>query len=124
MILGYNMQGNLNQIFTLKLISSFSGLLWSFFFSGLGRGVLWGGGGEVGTNEALLKEARGHKKAEVVILFNIVYISREENNTVMFIPCISISDMPIWSKLQSGRLPNPNELHQIIENQLKFSPAH
>ena len=96
-----------------------------FFFSGLGRGVLrGGGGGGVGTNEALLKEARGHKKAEVVILFNIVYISREENNTVMFIPCISISDMPIWSKLQSGRLPNPNELHQIIENQLKFSPAH
>ena len=123
MILGYNMQGNLNQIFTLKLISSFSGLLWSFFFSGLGRGVLRGGG-EAGTNEALLKEARGHKKAEVVILFNIVYISREENNTVMFIPCISISDMPIWSKLQSGRLPNPNELHQIIENQLKFSPTH
>ena len=120
MILGYNMQGNLNQIFTLKLISSFSGLLWSFFFSGLGRGVLRGGG-EVGTDEALLKVAREHKKAEVVILFNIVYISREE---IQFIPCISISDMPIWSKLQSGRLPNPNELHQIIENQLKFSPAH
>ena len=115
MILGYNMQGNLNQIFTLKLTSSFSGLLWSFFFSGLG------GGGEVGTDEALLKVAREHKKAEVVILFNIVYISREE---IQFIPCISISDMPIWSKLQSGRLPNPNELHQIIENQLKFSPAH
>lgn len=112
MILGYNKKGNLNQIFTLKLISSFSGLLWSFFFQ------VWGG---AGTNEALLKEARGHKKAEVVILFNIVYISREE---IHFIPCISISDMPIWSKLQSGRLPNPNELHQIIENQLKFSPAH
>lgn len=75
----------------------------------------------MGTDEALLKEVRGHKKAEVVILFNIVYISREE---IQFIPCISISDMPIWSKLQSGRLPNPNELHQIIENQLKFSPAH
>ena len=35
-----------------------------------------------------------------------------------------VSDMPIWSKLESGRLPNPNELHQIIENQLKFSPGH
>lgn len=121
MILGYNMQGNLNQIFTLKLISSFSGLLWSFFFFGFGEGGTLGGGGEVGTDEALLKVAREHKKAEVVILFNIVYISREE---IQFIPCISISDMPIWSKLQSGRLPNPNELHQIIENQLKFSPAH
>ena len=99
-----------------------------FFFSGLGGGVLRGGGGGggggrggLGTDEALLKVAREHKKAEVVILFNIVYISREE---IQFIPCISISDMPIWSKLQSGRLPNPNELHQIIENQLKFSPAH
>lgn len=92
------------------------------FFFGFGEGgTPGGGGGEVGTDEALLKEARGHKKAEVVILFNIVYISREE---IQFIPCISISDMPIWSKLQSGRLPNPNELHQIIENQLKFSPAH
>ena len=95
-----------------------------FFRFGEGGTPGGGGGGGGGTNEALLKEARGHKKAEVVILFNIVYISREENNTVMFIPCISISDMPIWSKLQSGRLPNPNELHQIIENQLKFSPAH
>lgn len=90
------------------------------FFFGFGKGGT-PGGGEVGTDEALLKVAREHKKAEVVILFNIVYISREE---IQFIPCISISDMPIWSKLQSGRLPNPNELHQIIENQLKFSPAH
>lgn len=37
---------------------------------------------------------------------------------------VSLNDMPIWSKLESGRLPNPNELHQIIENQLKFSPSH
>lgn len=37
---------------------------------------------------------------------------------------VSLNDMPIWSKLESGRLPNPNELHQIIENQLKFSPGH
>ena len=101
----------------------YSDPFYSFFLFGFGEGGTPGGGGgrEVGTDEALLKEARGHKKAEVVILFNIVYISREE---IQFIPCISISDMPIWSKLQSGRLPNPNELHQIIENQLKFSPAH
>ncbi|MGG2299895.1 Rdx family protein, partial [Aeromonas veronii] len=37
---------------------------------------------------------------------------------------VSLNDMPIWSKLESGRLPNPNELHQIIENQLKFSSGH
>ncbi|KAK2556622.1 Thioredoxin reductase-like selenoprotein T1b, partial [Acropora cervicornis] len=37
---------------------------------------------------------------------------------------VSLNDMPIWSKLESGRLPNPNELFQIVENQLKFSSAH
>lgn len=100
----------------------YSDPFYSFFFSGLGRGVLRGGGGEVGTDEALLKEAGDIRRLRwLFILFNILNISREE---VQFIPCISISDMPIWSKLQSGRLPNPNELHQIIENQLKFSPAH
>jgi len=34
---------------------------------------------------------------------------------------ISFNDMPIWSKLQSGRLPNPNELYQIVDNQVKFT---
>lgn len=34
---------------------------------------------------------------------------------------ISYNDMPIWSKLQSGRLPNPNELFQIVDNQVKFT---
>lgn len=34
---------------------------------------------------------------------------------------IFFNDVPIWSKLQSGRIPAPQELFQIIENQLKFS---
>ena len=100
----------------------YSDPFYSFFFFGFGEGGTPGGGGEVGTDEALLKEAGDIRRLRwLFILFNILNISREE---VQFIPCISISDMPIWSKLQSGRLPNPNELHQIIENQLKFSPAH
>ena len=41
-----------------------------------------------------------------------------------YVSTLLFTDMPIWSKLESGRLPNPNELHQIIENQLKFSPGH
>ena len=72
MILGYNMQGNLNQIFTLKLISSFSGLLWSFllfFFFGFGEGGTPGGGGGGGYRWGIIKGGWGHKKAEVVIYF-------------------------------------------------------
>jgi len=34
---------------------------------------------------------------------------------------VTFNDMPVWSKLQAGRLPSPSELHQIVENQLKFS---
>ncbi|EDO30840.1 predicted protein, partial [Nematostella vectensis] len=36
---------------------------------------------------------------------------------------VSFNDMPVWSKLQAGRLPSPNELHQIVENQMKFTSA-
>ncbi|XP_030377969.1 thioredoxin reductase-like selenoprotein T homolog CG3887 [Scaptodrosophila lebanonensis] len=33
---------------------------------------------------------------------------------------ISLNDMPIWSKLQARRMPSPQELMQIIHNQLQF----
>lgn len=33
---------------------------------------------------------------------------------------ISLDDMPLWSKLESGRIPQPGELLQIIENQIKM----
>jgi selT/selW/selH-like putative selenoprotein len=33
---------------------------------------------------------------------------------------IYMDDVPIWSKLQTGRVPSPPELLQIIENQLKM----
>jgi len=29
---------------------------------------------------------------------------------------ISYNDVPVWSKLQSGRIPSPPELFQIIDN--------
>lgn len=32
----------------------------------------------------------------------------------------SFSDMPVWSKLESGRLPHQEELIHIINEQLKF----
>ncbi|KAI8125692.1 SelT-like protein [Lucilia cuprina] len=33
---------------------------------------------------------------------------------------ISLNDVPVWSKLQTGRIPAPQELFQIIDNQLQF----
>lgn len=34
---------------------------------------------------------------------------------------ISLNDVPIWSKLESGRLPQPAELFQIIESHMQFT---
>jgi len=34
---------------------------------------------------------------------------------------ISFNDVPVWSKLEVGRIPSPQELFQIIDGQLKFS---
>jgi len=33
---------------------------------------------------------------------------------------ISLNDMPLWSKLESGRIPQPGELFQIIDNHIKM----
>lgn len=32
---------------------------------------------------------------------------------------ISLNDIPIWSKLETGRIPSPQELFNIIDNQIK-----
>ncbi|CAO1350034.1 unnamed protein product [Diamesa hyperborea] len=34
---------------------------------------------------------------------------------------ISLNDIPIWSKISTGRIPSPQELFQIIESHLQFS---
>jgi len=34
---------------------------------------------------------------------------------------ISLNDIPIWSKLTTGRIPAPQELFQIIESHLQFT---
>jgi thioredoxin reductase-like selenoprotein T len=34
---------------------------------------------------------------------------------------ISLNDIPIWSKINSGRIPAPQELFQIIESHLQFT---
>lgn len=33
---------------------------------------------------------------------------------------ITLNDLPVWSKLETGRIPQPLELFQIIDNQLRF----
>lgn len=36
---------------------------------------------------------------------------------------IQLNDMPLWSKLESGRIPQPGELFQIIENHINMRGA-
>lgn len=34
---------------------------------------------------------------------------------------ISLNNIPLWSKLETGRIPQPPELFQIIDNTLQFT---
>lgn len=34
---------------------------------------------------------------------------------------ISLNDVPVWSKLETGRIPQPAELFQIIDSHMQFS---
>lgn len=34
---------------------------------------------------------------------------------------ISFNDVPVWSKLETGRIPQPAELFQIIDSHMQFS---
>lgn len=36
---------------------------------------------------------------------------------------VSFNDVPIWSKLETGRIPAPQEMFQIIDNHMRFYPA-
>ncbi|CAL8076327.1 unnamed protein product [Calicophoron daubneyi] len=36
---------------------------------------------------------------------------------------IYFNDMPVWSKLESKRIPQPEELLQIVDNLMKFKPG-
>lgn len=33
---------------------------------------------------------------------------------------VTFNDVPVWSKLETGRIPQPGEMFQIVENQMKF----
>lgn len=34
---------------------------------------------------------------------------------------VSFNDVPVWSKLETGRIPSPQEIFQIIENHMNFN---
>lgn len=34
---------------------------------------------------------------------------------------VSVDNMPVWSKIESGRIPQPPELFQIIDNHFKMN---
>lgn len=36
---------------------------------------------------------------------------------------VQLNDVPVWSKLQSGRVPAPQELFQIIDGQMQLSSS-
>lgn len=33
----------------------------------------------------------------------------------------TFTDVPVWSKLETGRIPQPPELFQIIDNHVRFN---
>jgi len=37
---------------------------------------------------------------------------------------ILFNDVPIWSKLETGRIPSPSEMVQMIENNLRYSQSN
>jgi selT/selW/selH-like putative selenoprotein len=36
---------------------------------------------------------------------------------------VTFNDVPVWSKLETGRIPSPQEIFQIIDNHMRMSPA-
>lgn len=37
--------------------------------------------------------------------------------------CFNVLDVPVWSKLETGRIPQPLELYQIIDTHLNMQYA-
>ena len=36
---------------------------------------------------------------------------------------IMFNDVPVWSKLETGRIPSPQEMFQILENHMRLNQA-
>ena len=58
----------------------------------------------------------------VVLLYNLNVIQLQLVSTGAFE--ISVDSMPLWSKIESGRIPQPPELFQILDNHFKMNAGH
>jgi selT/selW/selH-like putative selenoprotein len=36
---------------------------------------------------------------------------------------VSFNDVPVWSKLENGRVPSPQEMFQIIDSQMRMTQS-
>lgn len=57
--------------------------------------------------------------ASMMVYFLVGLVEGQLTSTGAFE--ISLNDMPVWSKLQSSRLPHPPELFQIIDSHIRLS---
>ena len=58
----------------------------------------------------------------VLLLYNLNVIQLQLVSTGAFE--ISVDSMPLWSKIESGRIPQPPELFQILDNHFKMNAGH
>ena len=58
----------------------------------------------------------------LVLLYNLNVIQLQLVSTGAFE--ISVDSMPLWSKIESGRIPQPPELFQILDNHFKMNAGH
>lgn len=42
-------------------------------------------------------------------------------SSIIYVSVVYFLDVPVWSKLQTGRIPQPQEVFQIIENHMNFA---
>lgn len=47
------------------------------------------------------------------------YVIHNQLLTILY-PFILHADVPVWSKLETGRIPQPPELFQIIDSHMQF----
>ena len=62
--------------------------------------------------QVVTSEAAKVFRCSFLILFQLISTGAFE---------ISLNDMPVWSKIESGRIPQPGELFQIIDNHMNMN---
>ncbi|KAF7652971.1 hypothetical protein LDENG_00088830 [Lucifuga dentata] len=67
--------------------------------------------------------AQGNKIYACMMVF---FLSNMIENQLMSTGAfeITLNDVPVWSKLESGHLPSMQQLVQILDNEMKMNPLH